>query len=380
MPAPSLHSFGQIALSLACVGFFATLGVLVGGIGEGLVFTTLTLAAEPALWFVALSLTLHLALGGRALAALTTAFALLAFAVGVRQPQPPDSNHKAPAAITTVVKACAATLGAPQGEVTVATWNVAGSTDARGIARALIDLNADVIAAQEVRGQELWSEVIGYLLTYQESLYNEVVARGASPSPDTALVQGQYIEGMGGAGIGVIVRGGFFGRCGDERFAGVTVPMPAAPERIANAVLTFPVLPGVGAFPFVAVHLDRPAGPSELGGWGARIGRAGRLLAGVSRSLDADTIVIAGDTNTHRTFSRFGGLLAGAGLTEAVAGPSWPARLGPIPALPLYTLDRAFVGPSWTIASVEALRPSLPSDHLAVVARLRPTGEASSSR
>ena len=43
MPAPSLHSFGQIALSLACVGFFATLGVLVGGIGEGLTFTTLTL-------------------------------------------------------------------------------------------------------------------------------------------------------------------------------------------------------------------------------------------------------------------------------------------------------------------------------------------------
>jgi endonuclease/exonuclease/phosphatase (EEP) superfamily protein YafD len=93
----------------------------------------------------------------------------------------------------------------------------------------------------------------------------------------------------------------------------------------------------------------------------------------VSRSLDVDSIVIAGDTNTPRTVSRFGGLLAGAGLTEAVAGPSWPARLGPIPALPLYTLDRAFVGPSWTVASVEALRAGVPSDHLAVVARLKPT-------
>jgi endonuclease/exonuclease/phosphatase family metal-dependent hydrolase len=380
MPAPSLHSFGQIALSLACVGFFATLGVLVGGIGEGLTFTTLTLAAEPALWFFGLSLALNFAVNARTLAALTTGFALLAFAVGVRLPQPPDSNHKAPTAITTVVKTCAASLGAPEGEVTVATWNVAGDEDARAIARALLTLNADVIAAQEVRGEALWAEVIGHLLTHQEALYNEVVARGASPSPDTALVQGQYIEAMGGAGIGVVVRGGFFGRCGEERFAGVTVPMPAAGERVANAVLTFPVLPGVGAFPFVAVHLDRPAGPSELGGWGARIGRAGRLLAGVSRSLDVDSIVIAGDTNTHRTFSRFSGLLAGAGLTEAIAGPSWPARLGPIPSLPLYTLDRAFVGPSWTVASVKALRAGLPSDHLAVVARLRPTTATAKAR
>ena len=76
MPPPSPHSFGQIALSLACVGFFATLGVLVGGIGEGLVFTTLTLAAEPFLWFVGLSLALNFAVNARGLAALTTSFAL----------------------------------------------------------------------------------------------------------------------------------------------------------------------------------------------------------------------------------------------------------------------------------------------------------------
>ena len=74
------------------------------------------------------------------------------------------------------------------------------------------------------------------------------------------------------------------------------------------------------------------------------LGDTNEAFASVSRLFEAPT-----------TFRHVSGYLAGAGLTEAVGPPTWPARLGPIPFLPVHSLDRVWLGDAWAVTDVRAL-------------------------
>ncbi|MCB9759818.1 MAG: endonuclease/exonuclease/phosphatase family protein [Alphaproteobacteria bacterium] len=364
----------RLALGVASIALTLAASWMVGQRAEASALTLMILLVEPAIWVALVAVALYGALAGR----WTRALAALALLVGVswnlRRPPVSEVPQTAPEALTPTVRECASQIAAPRGTVRVATWNTGGQTDPHALARAVAGLRADVIVLQEIRGERLLQQIVDDL---QDQLQEETgpLASVDGDLTDDAVVEGVFSEAMRSNGLGLIVRRGVFGVCGQAERDFWPMDLPAASGRTARATLAFPKVAGVGYVPVVAAHLDRPARLPELATWPRRIHRSALTLGGLARALDNPALIVLGDTNTHGTFRRFSGVMQGAGLFEVPPRPTWPASLLGVPALPLYPLDRVWHGAAWAPVQLRAVRTASPSDHLAVVTELRAAGD-----
>lgn len=370
MPATPASLLTRVALAIGAVSACGALGLAVAEVGESTLPSLLFLLAEPLVWVALAVVALYGLAEGRLLRAVAALGCLLTLGVVIRQVPERRTPTSAPDEATPLLRECVAQAGLPAGSVTVASWNTGSQRDAGRIAASVAKLHADVVVLQELRGEPLLQEVVSRL----ENLAmpdHRVAASEESASPRAEMIEGLFIEAMPGSGSAVLVRGGFFGICGDDEQESWSFALPSAGQRRALATLAMPRVEGVGWVPVLGMHLDRPADPSELAGWGERLVGAGDRVSGFVRALDAPGLVALGDTNAHATFRRFSGAMLGANLAELNVGPTWPALLGGIPSLPLYGIDRVWHGAGWSGGSARTVR--LPgSAHLAVVATLQP--------
>lgn len=374
MSQPSASLLTRVALSVGAVSAVSALGISVAELGESSLFSLLVLLVEPALWVGFALLALYGLAAGRWLRAASALACLASLSILIRQAPALRVPGVAPDEATPLLRECVSRAGSPSAPATVATWNTGAQRDPIRLAASLRALDADVVVLQEVRGEALLGAVVEQLRALGAP-ERQVAASEDPPSRTGAMVEGVYVEGMAGSGLGVVVLGGFFGVCGSEERESWSFELPSGGDRRSVAALTMPRVEGVGWVPVLGLHADRPARLGELSGWGDRVIAGGDRLAGFARALDAPGLVLLGDTNAHLTFRRFAGAMLGANLNELSGGPTWPATLFGLPALPLYRLDRVWVGAGWAGGSAETIR--LPgSEHLAVVARLEPRAGA----
>lgn len=349
------------ALAVTVVFFAApaaafSLGLVVRALGERALPALLLLAAEPALWLLLTWVGLHALSQARVLRGLGALVALVALAAGLRAPLDEPGDWETPSEVTPALRTCVTQLDPTQGALRVATFNTGGVADPQALAAAVRATEAQLLVLQELRAPTLARVV--------EAL-NQGAASGAEGVPE---VEGLFSEAWQGGGLGLLVRGGVFDRCGEDDLW--SVPVPAAGGRRAQLALGFARVEGVGSVPLVGMHLDRPARLGELGSWGPNLIASAARAAGLARALGSPALVMMGDTNTHSTFPSFNAALREVGLGAVPPRPSWPARVAGLPALPLYALDRVWAGPSWTLEELRVQRTTTSSDHMAVVVEL----------
>ena len=182
----------------------------------------------------------------------------------------------------------------------------------------------------------------------------------ATPGQTLARVMGGEARfyppnAQGEAGMTLVARGSFQPCGADEDSWGLE--LPAAEGHLARAVVTFPRIEGVGTFPLLALRMDPLHGPATWAGFPGRLDESGRRLAAVVQAIDASRLVVVGDFGVPPSFRHLAGRLSGAGLSEQALPPSWPARLGPLRALPLHRLDRVWTGRSWQGGDARVLSP-----------------------
>lgn len=158
------------------------------------------------------------------------------------------------------------------------------------------------------------------------------------------LLQGEAMLFPANAGDGLLVAvRGSFQYCGGERDSW-QLDLPAAHPDAAGLVVLFPQVRDVGVLPLMALRLERP---DTLRGWAGRIDDAASLVASVAQAIGVRRLVVAGDLQAPVTWRSMSGRLLGPGLIEARLPPGWPSHLGPLPLLPLFSLDRVLTGPAW---------------------------------
>ncbi len=240
-------------------------------------------------------------------------------------PRPPDEHSP-----------CAAEAP-PDRSIRVITWNTHGKKtreEARVLARSI---EADVLMLQEVGSRE----------------FVEEIARQWNG-------EGVFSPTLWGFGLGVVVRDGELGRCfGEERK--LIRELPATGRRRAAAMLAYARFDAGGTVPVVVLHNDRPADFSEVRTWPARLHGSARVIARMAG--DRPAAIVAGDSNAPHEFRRFGGILAGAGLTRATPRRTWPVHIDGIPLVPVYALDGVWLGPYWQQRFATRPRVPLKSDH-----------------
>lgn len=314
------------------------------------------LLAEPLLW-MGLALAFLRALTRRRwLVATASASGLMAVAVGLR-------THAAPIAVdlglegpTPTLRSCASHASAPAGPLRLVSWNTEGAlVDAMP---ALLELDAQIYVLQELDWQAL------------AELEHQAITR--APEQDTGSL---FVPAVGDVGSGVLVTDGWFGVCGAEQTEIWVQELPAQGDRSALSALSFPTVEGVGMLPLITFHADRPRGLGEALDWPGTLAGTSAQLARTAAALEEPGVVVVGDSNSHGTFRNYRARMRGGGLAWVGGGASWPARLGPLPALPIYQVDRAWAGAGWRVARVQTLRLS-GSAHLALVVDLIPSGVA----
>lgn len=337
-----------VCLALSAAGLAVILST-----GEDTLPGLLLLLAEPLIWSVLACLLLW-GLSQRKLVVGTAAVCSWGLLVlGARTPASAQSVDLSLPGPSPTVRACAAHAVQPTGALRVVSWNSDGNP--LQAAEELLSLEADVYVLQELSS----SDELARLQTQLQGGASEVGV--------------QFAEALKGAGTGLLVRGGWFGVCGSAQEELWVQEVGAQGGRRAVSTLSFPVVEEVGMVPLISVHADRPAGLSELAGWPQTLADTGAQLARTAAALEAPGVVVLGDTNSHGTFRQMNARMRGAGLAWTGGGASWPARLGPVPMLPLYQLDRAWTGRAWQVDSVRTERLG-DSDHLALVVDLIPNG------
>jgi hypothetical protein len=184
---------------------------------------------------------------------------------------------------------------------------------------------------------------------------NEEVATALADQLDG---EGKLIDG----GLAIVVKG-VFSYCSGRTVAGTQASeediweamLPAAGNRTAKLVVAFPGIEGVGVFPLIVVRLDEPGTVSEWRSWPHRLDEGARIVSAVAHTVGSGRLIVLGDFEAPTTFRHVAGYLAGAGLTEAVGPPTWPAQIGPIPFLPVHSLDRVWLGDAWAVTDSRAL-------------------------
>jgi hypothetical protein len=203
---------------------------------------------------------------------------------------------------------------------------------------------------------------------------HDVDADVAHALADALAGEAKVIDG----GMAIVVRG-VFSYCSGRSVAGTQASdedvweavLPAAGDRTAKLVVAFPGIEGVGVFPLLVVRLDEPGHVSEWRSWPHRLDEGARIVSAVAHTVGSGRMIVVGDFEAPTTFRHLAGYLVGAGLTEAVGPPTWPARLGPFPFLPVHSLDHVWLGDAWAAGDVRAL-PRRASARLPLLADLLP--------
>jgi len=211
------------------------------------------------------------------------------------------------------------------GDLRVVSWNVRSlRDDARGVARALLDLEPDLVCVQEAPRLLLWR------------LWRSCLARRA--------------------GLRLLTRSR---ACGNLLLAGPRV------HAVATGVVVLPRRPG----------LHRRAAA-----W-AQVEVQGRGLVLAGTHLDLDGQARLDSARRIRSTLPPGPLVLGADVNDEPGTPAWaaladgladPGRAPTFPARgPARRLDALLVDPALEVVSYEVVGTGLVSDHLAVRADLR---------
>lgn len=369
-PQSARHGVLRALVLLGALAGISLLCVAVAGLADRTLPTLLLLVAEPVLWIGFVAICLHGALAQRVEPVVLGLSSLVALGLAVRQDRPLEPEPEPPDEASPTVRHCAGQSGLPERPLRVATWNASQHPDRAAATQAVLDLDADLVVLQEV--DEAF--VLDLAARVQDQLVEGGLATGPdeasrSDADDPAIAEGLFVHAEATWGHGIVVRDGFFGVCGADQRDAFGISLPTAGDREALASLTFPVL-GDTVLPIISLHLDRPGAAAELARWPYLLEQSSSRIAGFAGALDAPGLLVLGDTNTHGTFRRFHGRMRDAGLLAVPGRATWPGNLAGFPSLPLYQLDRVWHGVGWETHDVDAVR--MPSDHLAVVAELRP--------
>ena len=326
---------GVIAAGLAA-------GIACGLVADRHIATVALLLLEPVLWLATLGAAMIFAYRREITAGAVAAATIVAFSAGARL-SVIDVTAPAPDPRFEAFGRCA--QGAPPEQLRIATWNVLAINEDDDIVEAASAIDADVLVLHEVIHEELGQRIAREW--NGEAIHEKAISDW---------------------GTTIVVRDGRFVPC--EGRTRAVVELAAEARRRAIGIAAAIEVRG-GTFPIVTLHTDRPTTLGEAARWPEAMHTSARRIASAARAIDHEAVVVTGDTNTHSTFHRFHRTIESAGITSAPARLTWPARLGGLPFLPLYALDRLWAGPAWEIAGVEAERAGVPSDHLAIIVDLR---------
>jgi endonuclease/exonuclease/phosphatase family metal-dependent hydrolase len=317
-------------------------GIACGLVADRHIATVAVLLLEPILWLATAGAAAILAYRRGVTVAVVAAAMVAAFSAGVRLAVL-DVTAPAPDERFAAFGRCA--QGAPPEQVRIATWNVLALNEDDAVVEAASAIDADVLVLHEVIREELGQRIAR--AWNGEAVHEKAIADW---------------------GTTIVVRDGRFVPC--EGRTNEVVELAAQARRRAIGIAAAIEVRG-GTFPIVTLHTDRPTSFSEAARWPDAMHVSARRVAAAVRAIDHPAVVVTGDTNTHATFHRFHRTIESAGVTGAPAPRTWPAQLGRVPFLPLYTLDRLWAGPTWDIAGLETERLEVPSDHLAIIVDLR---------
>lgn len=323
-------------------------GALVGRVADRSLLGALLLLTEPLIVGLSLYGTLVLLLRGRTALGLALGLGATAAIALLHLPPTPVPPPATRPDWATGLRACAAFPKPGEGPVRLAQWSLDEGQVPTVDRLAEIGGEADLVVlsgtADATAGQTLARVMGGEARFY--------------PPND-----------RGEAGMTLVARGSFQPCGADEDSWGLE--LPAAEGHLARAVVTFPRIEGVGTFPLLALRLDPLHGPSTWAGYPGRLDESGRRIAAVVQAIDASRLVVVGDFGAPPSFRHLAGRLEGAGLDEQALPPTWPARLGPAPALPIHRMDRVWTGRSWQGSAARALSADRGS-HAPVMVTLSP--------
>ncbi len=311
------------------------IGMTVGWVADASLVGALLLFGEPLLVVVAVFVLLTLLSRRRWVAAGALALGCVGGLAALHLPPTPTPPPTMRPDWTRQLRSCAAFPSAVEAPVRLVHWTLADGTQLTDQQAMAIGANADVVVLNGTPNPTAGAE-LARVMGGEAKFY----------------APGHTGEG----GLTVVVRGSFQ-YCGGTEDAWA-MPLRAADGHEARAVVTFPRVEGAGVFPLVALRMDPPHGPSSWPGWVERLDQSGQQLAAVAQAIDASRMVVVGDFGVPPSFRRLGGRLQGAGLTEVGVPPTWPATVGPFPALPVHRLDRVWAGRTWSSRTAS----SLPAD------------------
>lgn len=272
------------------------------------------LHGEP-LFCIAAVFSMYLAYaGGRRDIATGIATGTILAAAAIRVPAGAEAEP-AVAALRSV-NSCARGLPAPEDRVTLLQWQVDGGTDSEFVRALVATMEADLVVLRGVTDASLGDAL-------REDLGGEPLFVPAD-------------------GLLLYTRGAF-DLCGDDAYSWGTDGVTAVFARISEGTV----------FPLVAA---RVAGVLEGPGWGGARAEAGKRLGAMLATLESAATVVLADASAPRTYRHLDAGMRAAGLAPLAVPPNWPARIGPLPFLPLHPYDRAWAGPVWRVESSRALR------------------------
>ncbi len=314
------------------LGLWAPLaaGLLVGWVADGSLFSAILLFAEPLLVVLAVYCVLLQLLQGRVALSVALAVGVGGGLASLHLPAEEVMPRGLQPAWAETLRSCAAAAAPPRGPIRVLHADVGSSGVLSEDAARELGRAADIVVLQGT----------------------------TSPASGRALarvVGGQFKDQRApDGGLTVVVRGGFRA-CGgtDDAWA---LSLPAVGDHGAIGLVTLAQVEGAGVVPLVALRLDGMHNPTRWGGWPERLADGGARIASVVRAINPRHAVVVGDLGVPPSFRKLGGLLAGAGLYEQPMPPTWPATLGPLPALPLHRLDRLWTGSAWTTRTTHTVR------------------------
>jgi hypothetical protein len=313
----------------------AVFGALLGWVSERSFLSAFLLLGEPVLLALAVYAFAVLLLHRRVVSAAFLVAGVSIGAMAVRWPARASTPPSAKADWIGRVQDCAndaLPVGAP---VRVLVWQPDRRKAVDAQVAELVAVRPDVVVMEHDVDEALASALAGAL------------------GGESKLIDG---------GMAIVVRG-VFSYCSGRTVAGTPASdedvwealLPAAGDRTAKLVVAFPGIEGVGVFPLLVVRLDEPGRVSEWRSWPHRLDEGARIVSAVAHTVGSGRMIVVGDFEAPTTFRHLAGYLAGAGLTEAVGPPTWPARLGPLPFLPVHSLDHVWLGDAWVASDVRAL-------------------------